>query len=393
MMKKVLALALAGTLALAALSGCGSNSNSGGSATTTDTIKVGINMELSGGVASYGKQELEGIKLALEQINAAGGIKGKQVSLVEYDNKSEPAESTTLASRLIEQDKVIAIIGPATSGAFKAQIPVANKGKVAVVAPSATADDVLVDAKGNVQEYAFRICFGDTFQGVTMGNFAADKLSAKTAVVYKDSSSDYAKGLAENFSETFTAKGGTIVAEEAYVDGDTDFNAVLTSLKGKEFDVMYLPGYYEEVGLIVKQARALGITQPILGADGYEAVELIDLAGKDNLNDVYFTNHYSSLDQDPVVIKFIEDYKAKYSADPSSFNAMGYDAANFLFDAINRAEELTAESVQKAMAATDGFVGVTGKIKVNEKHEAVKSIVVIEMQNGEQVKSEKVDVD
>jgi branched-chain amino acid transport system substrate-binding protein len=359
--------------------------------TDTNEIRIGINYELSGGSATYGQGSVEGIELAIEEINKAGGINGKLIKPYKVDNNSNEAEAATLATRLITQDKVIAILGPATSGCFKAQIPVANKNKIPVASGSATAEDVTVAANGVVQEYAFRICFNDSFQGRVMANFASENLSAKKAVIIMDSSSDYGKGLAKNFRDTFTSSGGTIVAEEAYVKDDTDFNAILTKIKGMDFDVIYIPGYYNEAGLIIKQARAQGINIPILGADGFDSPVLVELAGAEALNDVYFTNHYSSLDKDPKVTAFIEAFKNKYGKEPDAFNALGYDLARFVADAIERAEKLTGESVKEALEATAGFESVTGTLSVDENHNPVKSIVVIELENGIQVSSVKVN--
>ncbi|NLO39309.1 MAG: ABC transporter substrate-binding protein, partial [Ruminiclostridium sp.] len=353
-------------------------------------IKIGINYELSGEVATYGQSSVDGIELAIEQVNAAGGINGKKITAIKYDNKSEPDQATTLANKLIVQDKVIAILGPATSGSFKAEIPVANKNKVPVASGSATADDVTVTSAG-VQEYAFRVCFSDSFQGTVMANFALNNLSAKSAVIIMDSSSDYGKGLAKNFKDTFVAAGGTIVAEEAFVAKDTDFNAILTKIKGQTFDVIYIPGYYNEAGLIIKQARAQGINAPVLGADGFDSPTLLELAGASALNDVYFTNHYSSLDKDPAVVKFIVDFKAKYNKEPDAFNALGYDCAKFMIEAIGRAESYTGEAVKNALETTKGFVGVTGTLSVDENHNPVKSIVVIGLKDGVQDSSLKVN--
>ncbi len=382
-MKKFLSIFIACILISTLFAACSTANNQ-------NEIKIGINYELSGAVATYGQSSVEGIELAIEEINNAGGINGKKIVPVKYDNKSEPAEATTLANKLITQDKVVAILGPATSGSFKAEIPVANKNKIPVASGSATADDVTVTDSG-VQEYAFRVCFNDSFQGTVMASFASDNLSAGKAVVIMDSSSDYGKGLAKNFKETFTSNGGTIVAEEAYVAGDTDFNAILTKIKNLGFDVIYIPGYYNEAGLIIKQARSQGITAPILGADGFDSPVLLELAGADALTDVYFTNHYSSLDEDPVVLKFIEDFKAKYEKEPDAFNALGYDLAKFVIDAISRTEKLDGESIKNALEDTENFVGVTGTLSVDENHNPVKSIVVIGLQNGEQASSLKVN--
>ncbi|HHW30680.1 MAG TPA: ABC transporter substrate-binding protein [Clostridiaceae bacterium] len=378
-MKKIISIALMVFLTVAIFAGCSQSKGS-----DANVIKIGVNYELSGDNATYGQGSVEGIKLAVEQINAQGGINGKKIELVEYDNKSEPAEATTLATKLMTQDKVIACIGPATTGAFKATIPVANQYKIPVVSGSATADDVTYDASG-LKEYAFRICFSDSYQGTAMANFALNNLSAKKAVIIMDSSSDYGKGLAENFQETFEAGGGTIVAKEAYVAKDTDFNAILTKIKGQDFDVIFIPGYYNEAGLIIKQARQQGINVPILGADGFDSPVLLELAGAQALNNVYFSNHYSSLDKDPAVEKFIQDFKAKYNKEPDAFNALGYDAAMFVADGIRRAEALTGEALKKAFEATTNFSGVTGSFSIDEKHNAVKKLVVIELKDGVQV--------
>ncbi len=379
-MKRSLAAVAAATLSLALLAGCGSGSSG---SSNSDAIKLGVNYELSGPVATYGDASVQGIELAVEEINAAGGIDGKPIEIIKYDTKSEPAEATTLATKLMTQDDVITVIGPATSGSFKATIPVANQNHVPVVSGSATAEDVTV-SNGQVQEYAFRTCFSDSFQGTAMANFAVKDLGAKTAVIIKDTSSDYAKGLAENFASTFEADGGTIVGEEGYVAGDTDFNAILTSIRSKDFDVIYLPGYYNEVGLIIKQARALGITAPILGGDGYESPTLLQLAGASALNDVYYTNHYSPLDTENVkVTEFIDSFKKKYNSEPSAFSALGYDTAYFVADAISRSgAELTGNAVKDAMASTTDFQGVTGNFGIDANHDPEKAALVIGLTDG-----------
>ncbi|EMS71062.1 ABC transporter substrate-binding protein [Ruminiclostridium cellobioparum] len=385
-MKKKLSILLAVGLLISGLTACGANSK--GQAANSNEIKIGINYELSGGVASYGQSSVDGIMMAIDEINAAGGIDGKKLVPVKYDNKSEPAEAITLANKLISQDGVVAILGPATSGSFKSEISVAEKKKVPVISGSATADDVTVDKAGK-KEYAFRICYTDSFQGTAMANFAAQNLSAKKAVIVKDSSSDYAKGLADNFTKTFTAAGGTIVGEEAYVAKDKDFNAILTKIKGLDFDVIYLPGYYEEAGLIIKQARALGIDKPILGADGFDSPDLTNLAGASALTKVYFTNHYSSLDKDPAVVKFIDDFKKKYNKEPNAFHALGYDLAKFVADGLKRSKSLDSGALKDALAETKDFTGVTGSFSIDENHNPVKAIVVVGLENGVQATAEK----
>ena len=324
-MKKWLVVLLALTMVMSmALTGCGGGESEGGE---SDTIKIGVNYELSGAVATYGQSSVDGVTLAIDEINAAGGILGKQVEMVTIDNKSDAAEVVSVATRLMTEEGVCAVIGPATSGNFKAELPIALENGIPVISGSATANDV---TSGNTKEYTFRICFSDNFQGVAMANYAFKNLGAAKVAIVQDKSSDYAEGLAASFSATFEELGGEIVAAEAYTTGDTDFNAILTSLASKEFDASWLPGYYQEVGLIIKQARALGIECPILGADGFDSPVLAELAGADALHDVYYSNHYSSLNEDETVTAFIEAYKAKHGVDPDAFNALGYDAAKLI---------------------------------------------------------------
>jgi branched-chain amino acid transport system substrate-binding protein len=377
-MKRALIVLLAVVALGLVLTGC----QQGG----TDTVKIGVNMELSGAVATYGQSTVDGIELAIDEVNAAGGIDGKQVELVKYDNKSDAAEATTLATKLMTEDDVACVLGPATSGAFKAEIPVANDNKVPVISGSATADDVTVDASG-VKEYAFRICFNDSYQGTAMANFAYKNLKVKKVVIILDNASDYSKGLAKSFNDTFTEVGGTIAAEEAFVAGETDFNAVITKIKDKDFDAIFIPGYYQEAGLIIKQARAQGIDVPIMGADGFDSPTLVELSGAAAANDIYFSNHYSSLDEESVVVDFIKAFKEKHDKDPDAFNALGYDLAKFACDGIARAGGEGGEALKDALAGTEEFKGVTGTFSVDENHNPVKAVVVIEMQDGKQVSS------
>lgn len=361
-----------------------------GCSSSSDKIKVGLNFELSGAVASYGQAEVQGIELAIEQINAAGGIDGKLFELIKRDNKSDAAETTSIATFLATQEKVSVILGAATSGLTKAQVPVANQYKVPLISPSATADDVTNDGV-NVQPFAYRVSFIDSFQGITMANFASKDLNKLRAVILGDQSSDYAKGLAETFSAQFKSNGGTVVAQEAYVSGEQDFNGVLTRVAQMDFDVLFVPGYYQEVGLIIKQAREAGITTPILGGDGFDSPVLFELAGKDALYDVYFSQAYSSLDQDPMVTKFIADFKAKYGVEPNAFSALGYDTALLAVDAIRRAGSSDPEKINEALGSTVNFQGVTGSITVDKWHNAVKSAVVLEIQDGTVVGSQRVN--
>jgi len=380
-MKRNLLVILSLVLTLSLLVGCASNTTSGNK-NDPDTVRVGLNYELSGPVATYGQSLTAGIELAIEEINKDGGILGKQVEIIKVDNKSEDSETANVSTRLATRDNVVALLGPATSGNTKAATPAAMQNKIPLISASATADDITVDSNGNVREYIFKTCFSDSFQGVMMAGFAFEDLGLKKAAILSDTTSDYAKGLSKSFQKTYEELGGTILAEEAYQAKDTDFKAVLTNLKGLNPDVLFVPGYYEEVGLIVRQARELGLNVPILGADGYESPKLTEIAGKDVLNDVYYSSHYSPMDDSEEVVSFKENFKAKYNDEADAFNALGYDMAYFFKDALERAGEVDTEKLKDALASTKDFSGVTGTFSIDENHNPVKSVTIIEMKEG-----------
>lgn len=379
-MKRNLLVILSLVLALSLLAGCSTPASNSGA--ESDTIKIGVNYELTGAVATYGVGLNEGVQLAFEEVNANGGILGKKVEVITVDNKSEDTEAANLSTKLATQDKVLALLGPATSGNTKAASPAANQNKIPLISGSATADDVTVDANGNVREYIFKTCFSDSFQGVMMAEFAKNDLNAKNAAILADSTSDYAAGLSKAFKETFTSQGGTILNEEAYAAGDNDFRAVLTNIKAQNPEVLFIPGYYEEVGLIVRQAREMGLNVPVLGADGYESPKLTEIAGAENLNDVYYSSHYSTNDTAENVVAFNKAFEDKYGKAPDAFNALGYDMVYFLKDAFERAGEADSEKLKVALEATEGFEGVTGVLSIDENHNPVKSVTIIEMVEG-----------
>lgn len=388
-MNKKLSVLITTVVTLSLLSGCSTAKTTSGS--KSGTIKVGLNYELTGGVATYGQSLTGGIELALEEINKAGGVLGKQLEEVKVDNKSDNTEAANVSTRLATRDKVVALLGPATSGNTKAASPAAVQNKVPLISGSATADDVTVDSNGKVREYVFKTCFSDSFQGVMMSNFAYNDLGLKNAAVLVDNASDYSKGLAKNFKETYAKLGGEVLTEESYQTGEKDFKAVLTNIKGKNPAVLFVPGYYEEVGLIIRQARELGLNVPVLGGDGYESPKLAELAGKEALNKVYYTTAYSSMDTTPEVVKFKETFKSKFGKEPDAFNALGYDLAYFLADGLKRAGEADSVKLKDALAATKDFKGVTGSFSVDSTHNPVKSVTVIEMKNGEPTFLKKVN--
>lgn len=391
MMKKNFAkMFMASTLLAGVLAGCsGAKDSAGGGG---DTVKLGVNLELSGGVASYGESLASGINLAVDEINKKGGVDGKKIELVKVDNKSDAAEATNGAIKLTSQDKVTAIIGAATSGDTVAQAEIADSNKTVLLTPSGTAPNVTVTDKGKLNEFVFRTSFIDPFQGTVAANFAANELKVKNVAIFADSASDYAKGLAASFKETFEKAGGKVVSEEAYVGKDTDFRATLTRIKAKNPEFIFIPGYYEEVGLIVKQAREMGITAPLMGADGWDSPKLVELAGKDALNNTYITNHYSSEDPDKKIQTFVSAYKAKNNGEsPNAFNALGYDSVYLLADAIKSAGSTDPSKIKAALEKTKDLSLVTGVVTIDKNHNPIKSATVLEYKDGKQVFNTKVD--
>jgi branched-chain amino acid transport system substrate-binding protein len=381
---KIMGLAVCLAIFIGALAGCGSTADS-------KDIKVGGVFELTGGVASYGQSAVNGAKLAFKQVNASGGVLGKQINFIIADNKSEPSESANAVTKLITQDKVAAIMGAVASSNTLAAVQIATDNKIPLLTPTSTNPKVTVDDNGTVKDYIFRSCFIDPFQGTVMANFATKTLKAKTAVIYVDNSSDYSKGLAQFFEENFVKSGGQVLSKEAFLQKDQDFKATLTKIKSVNPEVIYVPGYYEEVGKIVKQARELGLNAPILGGDGWDSPKLAEIAGKEVLNNSYFSNHYSTEDKDPKVTKFVEDYKAEYNQTPDALAALGYDGAMMLVDAIKRAGSAEPAKIKDALAQTKNLQLVTGMISLDANHNPIKSAVIIELKNGIQTFKEKIN--
>lgn len=350
-----------------------------------DTIKVGAMYEMTGGQATFGTSAGNGAKLAIKEINAKGGLLGKKVELVVGDNKSEPSEAANITTKLITQDKVVAVMGSTTSSNTIAASNVALSNKVPLLSAAATNPKVTVDDSGKVKDYVFRACFIDPFQGTVAANFALKDLKAKTAAILIDNSSDYSKGLSKFFKESFIKNGGQVIVEEAYLQKDQDFKAVLTKFAAAKPDIIYVPGYYEEVGKIVKQAREMGITSPILGGDGWDSPKLAEIAGAEALNNTFLTNHYSPEDKSPAVAQFVEKYKAEYGLVPDAMAALGYDTMMLLAEAITKANSVSPDKIKDALAAIKDFKAVTGNITMNNTHDASKSAVILEYVGGKQV--------
>ena len=339
-------------------------------------VRIGVFMSLTGSTANFGISSTNGIKMAADEINAAGGINGKQVELNIQDDRSDAQEAATIVTKFVTQDAVHAILGEVASSRSIAAAPIAQNAKIPMLTPSSTNPEVT--RKG---DYIFRSCFIDPVQGAAIAQFAARTLGAKRAAIMVDRKNDYSTGLEKFIGQTFTKLGGEIVLTQSYQEGDQDFNAQLTSIKGSNPEVIFVPGYYNDVGLIAKQARDKGMNVPLLGGDGWDAVQLYKIGGT-ALNGSFFSNHYSPYDTDPQVQKFVTNYKARYNSLPDALAATAYDAAHIMFDAIKRANSLDGKAIRDALAATKDFPGVTGKVTFNENRDAVKPIVMIEIKDG-----------
>lgn len=390
--------ALVVVMSLVLIVGCGSKTtpssqpDQGGKSTAEEVIKIGGNFELTGGVAEFGKKGENGAKLAIKEINEQGGILGgKKIVYVGADNKSEAGESTAATTKLITMDKVVGIVGPMTSGNTLAAIPVVTEHKIPLVTPTGTNSKVTVNDNGSVNAWLFRACFIDPFQGEVAANFALDTLKVSKAALVIDQKGDYAKGLADSFKKTFEAAGKEVVASELYVAGqDTDFRSILTNIRSKNPDIIFVPGYYGEVGMIVKQARELGITAAILGGDGWGSGPIVDVAGKDAMNNTYYVDHVAS--DDPAIAEFNANYKKEYNQDADSFGALGYDATKMLIAAIEAAGSTDAEAIRLALETTSGFQGVSGAINIDAAtHNPKKSATILEFKDGEKVFATRVD--
>ncbi|AVX21070.1 MAG: ABC transporter substrate-binding protein [Bacillota bacterium] len=389
--KKLWSLVLAGALLASGLSGCGTQAGkegeqkqSGDNQAGGGEILIGTNFEMTGNAASYGQGSVKNIRLAIEEINAAGGVLGKKIRLVEGDNKSEPSESANVTTKLITQDKVVAIIGPAASSNAIAAAPICDQFGIPLVPSSATASGVTVDKDGKTHPYVFRTCMINPFQGKVGAAFAIDTLKAKTAVIVVDNSTDYSKDLAAEFEKNFIEKGGKILGKEAYLAKDTDFRAILTKIKQMNPDIIYLPGYYNESALFIKQARELGLNLPIVGGDAWDSPTLVEVAGAKALNNTFFTNHYSIESQNELSKKYVEAYQKKYGELPDAIGAMAYDAAYLVADAIKRAGSADPKAIRDALEATKDFKGISGTITFDDKHNPIKSAFIIEFVDGKQ---------
>ena len=368
---KNLTLCLAFVVAVAAamLTGC---KKSGG-----DNIKVGEFASLTGKEATFGISSHEGTLLAVEEINAAGGLLGKKIELLTEDTQSKAGEPATVVNKLVARDGVIAVLGEVASSRSLEAAPICQQNKIPMVSPSSTNPKVT-----ETGDFIFRVCFIDPFQGTVMANFASKTLKAKKVAVFTDVKSDYSKGLAKFFKERFTANGGTIGTELDYNGGDKDFKAQLTAIKADNPDGVFIPGYYTDAALICVQAKQLGLNVPLFGGDGWESEELVKIGGG-AVEGNYFSTHYHPEVGSEVSKRFVENYRKRWNGKtPNALAACGYDSALVLMDAIKRADSTEGQKVRDALATTKNFQAVTGVITINESRDATKSAVILQVKDG-----------
>jgi len=365
----------------------------------TNEIRIGEFGSLTGTTATFGISTKNAIDLAIEEVNSAGGIGGVTLRVIVEDDQGRPEEANTAVKKLVEQDRVVAVLGEVASSRTLAGAPNCQNAGVPMITPSSTNPKVT-----EVGDFIFRVCFIDPFQGSVAARFSVDTLKAKTAGILRDIKNDYSVGLASYFDSTFTSMGGRIVTDESYSEGDIDFKAQLTAIKAKSPDVIFVPGYYTEVGLIARQARELGYNKPLVGGDGWVSDRLLDIGGE-ALQGCYFVNHFWQGSEDPAVQKFIATYKEKFGGSPDALAALGYDAANFLVAAMKQlaaddpdgfrtlvgtptsaTEKPRKEALRKLrdiLAATKDFPGITGSIGMDEHRNAVKPAFFLTIDKGE----------
>jgi len=360
-----------GLLCAALAGGCNKSGPQSG-----DVIKIGEFTSMTGSEATFGQMSHHGTELAIDEINASGGVLGKKLELHADDDQSKQGESKTIAKKLISRDGVVALLGEVASGRSLEAAPVCQESKIPQISPASTNPKVT-----EIGDYIFRVCFTDPQQGRVLAEFALRTLHAHRVAVLADAASPYSVGLANYFKEAFIAGGGQVIAEAKYSGGDKDFNAQLTAIKAANPEALFVPGYYTEVGLIARQAGDLGIKAPLFGGDGWESGELLTIAG-DAVEGDFFSTHFSPEVKDPAVQTFVQNFKAKYGASPDGMAALGYDSALVLADAIRRAGSTEGDKIRDALAATKDFPGVTGKITINAQRNATKALVILEVKNG-----------
>ncbi|MBI1292223.1 ABC transporter substrate-binding protein [bacterium] len=380
--KRLLTICSTVLLAAAVLTGCERKEAGAGAATGaaadsgTGPIKVGVAASLSGSEATWGRSTQVGAEMAAEEVNSHGGINGRKIELVVYDDKGQSQEMGLVVTRMIKSDKVVAILGEVASGLTMAGARIAQPEGIPMVSHAATNPDVTA-----IGDKIFRVCFTDDFQGFVTAKFASENLKAKKAAILYDQAQAYSVGLKDTFKDSFTKMGGTIASEQAYTGGDQDFSAQLNNIKSSGAEVLFIPGYYTEVGNIALQADRLGMKIPMLGGDGWDSPQLAKIAGK-AIEGHYYANHVSPEAPDPALQKFVAAYKAREGQTPDAIGVLAYDAAHVLFAAMGKAKSLSGDDIAKELAATKDFPGASGMITLDEKRNATKPAVILQMKDG-----------
>ncbi|HYP98801.1 MAG TPA: ABC transporter substrate-binding protein [Polyangiaceae bacterium] len=364
--------------ALASAIGCKKNTEGGGAGGGSDAseIVVGHYASMTGSTAHFGQDTDRGVRLAIEEANAAGGVLGKKLKLVTLDTRGDSAEAANAVSRLIDVEKASAVLGEVASSLSLAGGRVAQRRKIPMISPTSTNPKVT-----EVGDYIFRVCFIDPFQGKVMATFARNNLKFDKVAILKDVKNDYSIGLADAFQKAFTAAGGTIVAEQSYSQGDTDFSAQVTAIRGTQAQAVFVPGYYSEVGTVARTADRLGLKVPLLGGDGWDSPDLFKIGG-DAINGSYFSDHFAPDVASPKAQAFVANFTKKYGQAPTGLGALGYEAALVLIDAIKRAGKNDPSAIRDAIATTKDFEGVTGKITIDAQRNPEKSAVVLKVDGG-----------
>jgi len=345
-------------------------------------IKIGLIAPLSGDVKTFGESVRNSFLIAVDEANAKGGVAGMKITYVIEDDKNDPTEAANVANLLVNQQRVKAIIGSVTS---KATIPVSDiiqAAKIPTISPTATNPKVTV-ADGKRKDYMFRACFIDPFQGAVMARFSRETMKGKRAAVLFDASNDYSKGIAEVFRDAFRKQGGVVVAFESYGKDDVDFSALLTKVKASGADVLFLPDYYNKVGLIAKQVQEKGIKVHLVGPDGWDSPDLVKIAGS-AIEGGFFSNHYSPDDKRPEVAAWVKKYKQKYGQVPDAFGTLAYDATNLLLEAIRRAGSDDPKKIRGALASIKNFKAVSGKSTLDANGDMIKSAAILKIEGGKQ---------
>lgn len=354
-----------------------------------DKLKIGQFASITGQQATFGTSCSNGVELAIKETNEAGGVtvNGKKIKidLITLDDQSKPGEAATAVTKLINQERVVTVIGEVASTRTLAAAPIAQSNKVPLVSPAST--NVEVTKKG---DYIFRVCFTDPFQAPAVAKFTINTLKLKRAAILKDVKSDYSIGITEAFTKTYKELGGEIVEEQAFSDGDKDFKAQLTTIKGKSPDVIFIPAYYSAVSLIARQARELGITAPLVGTDGWDSPALIETAGT-ALEGCYFSNHVSVDDTASHIKTFVDKYKKAYNVVPDAMSVLGYDAAKIVVSAIEASKTGKPEDIRTALTQVKAFPGVSGAITIDADRNAQKPLVMLQIKGTKFVPVETVN--